>query len=98
MLKYLYRLVDNDSSGKMVKKAKAKKTRTRKTKAKKPRTRKTKAKKPKIAKAETGKARTKMKKTEKGALYICDSCGCEIVCTTGGKSALICCDEIMCCY
>ena len=82
----------------MVKKTKAKKPRTRKTKAKKPRTRKTKAKKPKIAKAETRKARTKMEKTEKGALYICDSCGCEIVCTTPGKSALICCEEIMCCY
>lgn len=70
----------------------------KKAKVKKPRTRKTKAKRPKTAKVEPKKARAKMKKTEKGALYICDICGCEIVCTTPGRSALVCCNEIMCCY
>ena len=42
--------------------------------------------------------KTKMKKAEKNSVYVCDVCGCEVVCTTPSKGALICCDEPMCCY
>ena len=60
-----------------------------KTKTKKTRTT---AKK---AKTTTKKTKTRMKKSEKNCVYICDVCGCEIVCTTPGKSPLVCCEEVM---
>jgi len=51
----------------------------------------------KKAKTETKKAKTKMKKAEKNCVYVCDVCGCEVVCTTASRGPLVCCDEIMCC-
>ncbi len=39
----------------------------------------------------------KMKKAEKNCVYVCDVCGCEVVCTTPSKGALICCNEVMYC-
>jgi hypothetical protein len=51
----------------------------------------------KKAKTKTKKAKTKMKKPEKNCVYVCDVCGCEIVCTTPGRGPLVCCEEIMYC-
>jgi hypothetical protein len=31
------------------------------------------------------KAKNRMKKAEKSCVYVCDVCGCEIVCTTPSK-------------
>jgi hypothetical protein len=41
----------------------------------------------------------KMEKAEKSCVYVCDSCGCEVVCTTPSVGPLVCCDEVMylCC-
>jgi hypothetical protein len=44
------------------------------------------------------KSKTKMEKSEKSCVYVCDACGCEVVCTTSGQGPLICCDEAMVCY
>ena len=43
------------------------------------------------------KGKNKMKEAEKGTLYFCNTCGCEIVCTTPSEGPLVCCDEVMCC-
>lgn len=39
----------------------------------------------------------KMEKAEKNSCYVCDVCGCEIVCTTPSNGPLMCCDQVMCC-
>lgn len=39
----------------------------------------------------------KMDKADKNCCYVCDICGCEIVCTTPSAGPLMCCDEVMCC-
>jgi desulfoferrodoxin-like iron-binding protein len=44
---------------------------------------------------EVKKAETKMKKAEKNNTYVCETCGCEVVCTTPGKGPLVCCGELM---
>lgn len=44
------------------------------------------------------KGKKKMDAAEKNAVYYCDLCGCEVVCTTTGGGPLICCGEVMCCY
>ena len=43
------------------------------------------------------KTSTKMQKAEKNGVYYCDSCGCELVCTTPSKGPITCCSDVMCC-
>ena len=47
---------------------------------------------------EAKKPKTKMKKAEKNCTYVCDVCGCEVVCRTPSKGPVVCCDQIMCYY
>jgi hypothetical protein len=42
-------------------------------------------------------AKKKMEKAEKNCVYVCDVCGCEVVCTTPSEGPLICCNEVMYC-
>ena len=45
------------------------------------------------------KEKKRMKKAEKECTYVCDVCGCEIMCTTPSRGPLVCCDEVMyCCW
>ena len=39
----------------------------------------------------------RMEKAEEECRYFCDSCGCEIICTTPSRGPIMCCEEIMCC-
>jgi len=39
----------------------------------------------------------KMEKAEKNCCYVCDVCGCEVVCTTPSSGPLVCCEQVMCC-
>jgi hypothetical protein len=55
------------------------------------------AKKPEIAKP---KAKKKVKtikaaKAETGYTYICEICGCEMVCASGSSGEVVCCEEPM---
>ncbi len=51
----------------------------------------------KPTKAKKGRARAKKaSKTEKGKMYYCETCGCEMVCVEPGEESVItCCDEPM---
>ena len=51
----------------------------------------------KPAKGKARKARPKKAKTsEKGDIYYCETCGCEMVCVEPGEEAsVVCCDEPM---
>ena len=51
----------------------------------------TKAAKPK-KKVKTKKA----SKTETGQTYICEVCGCEMVCASDSSGVVVCCEEPMC--
>jgi ribosomal 30S subunit maturation factor RimM len=54
----------------------------------------------KITKAKSTKVKkrkNKMNKAEKGTLYHCDVCGCEVVSITPSRGPVMCCDEVMCC-
>jgi hypothetical protein len=51
--------------------------------------------KPRKAKAKSKKGK-KMTRAKEDETYYCTVCGCEVICTTGSKSSLICCDEEMC--
>ena len=51
--------------------------------------------KTKKVKAKAVKAK-KAKAAEKGDIYYCESCGCELVCVEAGEEAsVVCCDEPM---
>jgi hypothetical protein len=39
----------------------------------------------------------KMEKAEEDCVYVCDCCGCEVVCRTPSEGPLMCCGEVMCC-
>ena len=39
----------------------------------------------------------KMEKAEEDCVYVCDSCGCEVICRTPSEGPLMCCGEVMCC-
>ncbi|MEJ2240990.1 MAG: hypothetical protein P8Y18_02440 [Candidatus Bathyarchaeota archaeon] len=43
------------------------------------------------------KEKKRMEKAEKECTYVCDVCGCEIMCTTPSRGPLVCCDEVMYC-
>jgi hypothetical protein len=45
------------------------------------------------ARSKKGKKMTRAKEDE---TYFCTVCGCEVVCTSGSESPIICCDEVMC--
>ena len=49
--------------------------------------------KPKAKKKVTAK---KTKKAERGAAYVCDVCGCEVVCVEDSAGSIVCCEEPMC--
>ncbi len=50
----------------------------------------------KPAKARAKKAGTrKAKAAEKGGIYYCETCGCEMVCVEPSEEAVVCCDEPM---
>ncbi|MCX9085598.1 MAG: hypothetical protein OIN87_12465 [Candidatus Methanoperedens sp.] len=38
----------------------------------------------------------KAKKAETGQTYICEICGCEMVCTSDSSGEVVCCSEPMC--
>jgi len=39
---------------------------------------------------------TKASKAETGLTYYCETCGCEMICTSDSSGEIICCDEPMC--
>ena len=41
--------------------------------------------------------KTKKKAAEKNCVYVCDCCGCEIVCTTPSEGPLLCCNQVISC-
>ncbi len=49
--------------------------------------------KPKAKKKVTAK---KTKKAERGAAYVCEVCGCEVVCVEDSAGSIVCCEEPMC--
>ncbi len=50
----------------------------------------------KPAKAKAKKVSTKKTKAvEKGDIYYCETCGCEMVCIEPSEEAVVCCDEPM---
>ncbi len=81
----------------MARKTKAKSTRSTKSswwdERSKILTKKTEAK---PAKAKKGRTRAKKAaKPERGQMYYCETCGCEMVCIEPGEEAVMCCDEPM---
>lgn len=53
-------------------------------------------KKTKPARRKTKKVQTKKaERAEKGEIYYCDVCGCEIVCVESSAREIVCCDEPM---
>ncbi len=48
--------------------------------------------KPKAKKKVTAK---KTKKAERGAAYVCEVCGCEVVCVSDSAGNVVCCEEPM---
>jgi hypothetical protein len=48
--------------------------------------------KPKAKKKVTAK---KAKKAERGMAYVCDVCGCEVVCVSDSAGNVVCCEEPM---
>ncbi len=50
--------------------------------------------KPAKSRAKKAKAK-KAKAAEKGDIYYCESCGCELVCVEPSEEAIVCCDEPM---
>ena len=56
-----------------------------------------------LAKTEIKPAKSRVKKVkakksraaEKGDIYYCESCGCELVCVEPSEEAIVCCDEPM---
>jgi hypothetical protein len=47
--------------------------------------------------AKPKKARAKKEKgAEKGDIYYCETCGCEMVCIEPSEEAIVCCGETMC--
>lgn len=48
--------------------------------------------KPKSKKKVTAK---KTKKAERGAAYVCEVCGCEVVCVSDSAGNVVCCEEPM---
>ena len=53
------------------------------------------------AKSETAKPKKKVKtkkasKAETGQTYICEVCGCEMVCASDSSGEVVCCGEPMC--
>lgn len=41
------------------------------------------------------KATKKMEKAKKNCVYVCDCCGCEVVCTAPSEGPLLCCGQAM---
>ncbi len=42
------------------------------------------------------KKKAKTKKAVRGAAYVCDVCGCEVVCVSDSAGNVVCCEEPMC--
>ena len=51
--------------------------------------------KPKAKAKKKAKAKT-AKKAERGAAYVCEVCGCEVVCVSDSAGHVVCCEEPMC--
>jgi len=51
--------------------------------------------KPKAKKTVAKRGTKKVAKAEKGDIYFCDTCGCEMVCVEPGAEEIICCGEPM---
>ena len=51
--------------------------------------------KPKAKAKKKAQAKT-AKKAERGAAYVCEVCGCEVVCVSDSAGNVVCCEEPMC--